>query len=340
MKLHPAIEKVATRRDLDTAEMEAVMRAIMLGQATPAQIAAILVALRMKGETVDEIAAAARVMREFATPVQIDLPHLVDIVGTGGDGSHTFNISTTAAFVIAAAGGKVAKHHNRSVSSRSGSADVLELAGVKLGLAPDQVAQCVIEIGVGFMFAPVHHDAMRHAAGPRKELGLRTIFNLLGPLTNPARIANQLIGVYAREWVLPVAEVARKLGGGHVYVVHSEDGLDEISVSAPTFVAELRDGRIAEYQIAPEQFGIPRADRGAITVGSAQESLEIMQAVLDNRPGPALDIVLLNAGAALGAAGIAGEMAVGIELARAAVTNGAAKHKLAQLVRLTKQLAG
>lgn len=339
MKIQHAIEKVAARRDLDASEMEAIMRAVMVGQATPAQIAGLLVALRMKGETVDEIAAAARVMREFATPVHVEHPHLVDIVGTGGDSSHTFNISTTAAFVIAAAGGKVAKHHNRSVSSRSGSADVLELAGVKLGLAPDQVARCVLEVGVGFMFAPAHHGAMRHAAGPRKELGLRTIFNLLGPLTNPARVANQLIGVYGREWVAPIARVAQKLGGGHVFVVHSEDGLDEISLSAPTFVAELCAGRIAEFQITPEQFGFRRADRDAITVGSVQESLEMVQGVLDNRPGPALDIVLFNAGAALCAAGIAAEIAAGIENARAAVASGAAKGKLEQLIRFTKQLA-
>lgn len=316
------------------------MRVIMRGEATPAQIAGLLVALRMKGESVDEIAAAARVMREFATPVRFDHPHLVDIVGTGGDASHTFNISTTAAFVIAAAGGRVAKHHNRAVSSRSGSADVLELAGVKTGLSPDQVARCVEEVGVGFMFAPVHHGAMRHAAGPRKELGLRTIFNLLGPLTNPASVRNQLIGVYAREWVAPVARVAQKLGGAHVFVVHSEDGLDEISVSAPTFVAELRDGAINEYRIAPEQFGLGRAERGGITVNGPARSLELMRAALGNQPGAPLDIVLFNAGVALCAAGIAQDPRDGIEKARAAVSSGAAGAKLEQLTRLSHELAG
>jgi len=334
-----AIEKVVARRDLESGEMEAVMRSIMQGEATPAQIAGLLVALRMKGESVDEIAASARVMRDFATRVVIDHPHMVDIVGTGGDGSHTFNISTTAAFVIAAAGAKVAKHHNRSVSSRSGSADVLELAGVTTGLAPDQVARCINEIGVGFMFAPVHHGAMRHAVVPRRELGIRTLFNLLGPLTNPASVVNQLIGVYAREWVAPIARVAQKLGGAHVFVVHSEDGLDEISLSAPTFVAELRNGAITEYRIAPEQFGLSRAERAAITVSGPAQSLKLMHAALDNRPGAPLDIVLLNAGAALCAAGIAQDLPDGIEKARAAVASGAARAKLEQLIRLSRELA-
>lgn len=333
--MHGALTKIISGQHLEESEMEEAMRAIMQGDATPAQIGGFLVALRMKGETVDEIAAAARVMREFAKRVHVDHAHLVDIVGTGGDGSHTFNISTTAAFVIAAAGGRVAKHNNRSVSSRTGSADVLEAAGVHILLTPQQVARCIDEVGIGFMFAPSHHGATRHAALPRRELGVRTLFNLLGPLTNPASVPNQLIGVFSDNWVEPVAHVMKKLGSRHVMVVHSADGLDEISLGAPTRVAELRDGRVEVREITPEQFGFERGRLDEIRVQDANDSLKLLAGVLADEPGPARDTVLLNAGAAIYVAGLAPDHAAGIELARAALRSGAARGKLEQLVALT-----
>jgi anthranilate phosphoribosyltransferase len=338
MSIQAAIGKAVAGENLSETEMESAMRAIMLGQATPAQIAGLLVALRMKGETVDEIAAAARVMREFAAKVEIGGEYLVDIVGTGGDASNTFNISTTAAFVITAAGGRVAKHNNRSVSSRSGSADVLEAAGVRVNLTPSQVAQCVDQIGVGFMFAPAHHGATKHAAGPRRELGIRTLFNLLGPLTNPAGVRNLVIGVYARERIVTMARVMQKLGGRHVLVVHSEDGLDEISVAAPTHVAELAAGTVREFQVTPEELGVPRGDLSLLRVRDARDSLRLMHSALDNEPGPARDIVLLNAGAALHVAGLAADLKSGVVRARGAIESGKARRKLDELVRLTTGL--
>jgi anthranilate phosphoribosyltransferase len=333
-----ALHKCIAGENLSVAEMEDAMRVIMQGEATPAQIGALLVALRMKGETTDEIAAAARVMREFAKTVPVDVVHAVDIVGTGGDGSHTFNVSTSAAFVAAGAGAKVAKHNNRSVSSRSGSADVLEAAGVKLGLSPAQIAQCLDEVGVAFMFAPSHHGATRHAAGPRRDLGVRTFFNLLGPLTNPAGVKRHLIGVFAAQWVRPVAEVLHKLGSVHALVVHSDDGLDEISIAAPTRVAELKDGAIREYVIDPRDHGVAHADRATLTVADAADSLRLMNEALGNRAGPALDIVLLNAGAALLASGTAATLADGIVLARRSVESGAARRKLDELVVFSGRL--
>jgi len=335
MDIQAAIGKAVAGENLSGAEMTAAMSAIMRGEATPAQIAGFLVALRMKGETVIEIAAAAGVMRALAAGVEIAHEHLVDIVGTGGDGSHTFNISTAAAFVVAAAGGRVAKHNNRSVSSRSGSADVLEAAGVRVDLTPAQVAQCVEQVGVGFMFAPAHHSAMRHVAVPRRELGIRTLFNLLGPLSNPAGVVNLVIGVHSDERVRQIAEVMQKLGGRHVLVVHSADGLDEISVAAPTRVAELDSGKIKEYEITPEQFGVPRGDLAALRVRDARDSLRLVHAALGDEPGPARDIVLLNAGAALYAAGIARDLKSGVETARGAIAGGKARRKLEDLARLT-----
>lgn len=335
MDIQTAINRIIERHDLNEAEMQSVMRCIMDGDATPAQIGGFLVALRMKGETVDEIAAAAGVMRDYALKVEVCGDHLVDILGTGGDGSHTFNISTTSAFVVAAAGGKVAKHHNRAASSRSGSADVLEKAGVRLGLSPQQVAECVDKIGIGFMFAPAHHSATRHVMAPRKELGTRTIFNMLGPLTNPARIPNALLGVYSKAVVEPVAEVMKKLGGNHVIVVHSEDGMDEISISSATHVAELKDGNIRCYDISPEQFGLERGDRNDITVDSVEDSLKIMQAVLDDHAGAARDIVILNAGAAIYAADLTPDIRSGVDKARETIGSGAAKQKLQDLIALT-----
>ena len=335
MDMQSAINKVVSGQDLDGPEMQAVMQIIMQGQATDAQIGGFLIGLRMKGETVTEITAAARVMRELASKVDITHPNLVDIVGTGGDQSHTFNISTTAAFVIAAAGGKVAKHNNRSVSSKSGSADVLEAAGIRIDLTPAQVKQCVEKVGVGFMFAQMHHSAMKHAIGPRRELATRTIFNLLGPLTNPASAPNELMGVFSRSLLRPMAEVLMQLGARNVMVVHSEDGMDEISISAPTFVAELRDEQISEYEITPEQFGIDRSDRAGITVNNAGESLQILRQVLDNQAGPAHDIVVLNAGAAIYLAGMVDNITAGVDLAAKVLSERQARQKLDDLVTLT-----
>jgi anthranilate phosphoribosyltransferase len=338
MDMQKAIQTVVDRTDLSMGEMSTVMRLIMTGEATPAQIGGFLIGLRMKGETVEEVTAAASVMRDLAAPVQVDKDHLVDIVGTGGDSSHTFNVSTASCFVLAAAGGRVAKHGNRSVSSSSGSADVLEAAGVKLELGPEQVAQCINELGVGFMFAPMHHSAMKHAIGPRKEMGVRTIFNVLGPLTNPAGAPNQLLGVYALEWVEPLAEVLRQLGSRHVIVVHSEDGLDEISIGAPTQVAELKDGVIKNYVIAPEDFGLQRSGLEALKVGTAQESLDMILSVFANEAGPARDIIQLNAGAAIYVAGLTDSLEEGVARAGEVIASGEARARLDALVNLSQSI--
>ena len=337
MDIKQAIGRVIEGSDLSSEEMSAVMSAIMSGGATPAQIAGFLVGLRMKGETVQEIAAAAAVMRDLASGVDIGgLPHTVDVVGTGGDASGTFNISTASIFVAAAAGCHVAKHGNRSVSSKSGSADVLEAAGVRLDLTPEQVARCVRETGVGFMFAPAHHAAMKHAITPRRELGVRTLFNLLGPLTNPAGVPNQLLGVFAEAWVEPLAHVLQRLGSRHVLVVHARDGLDEISVGEPTDVAELKDGQVRRFSIRPEDFGLRRSDIEAIRVDSVKASLAMILAVLEDHAGPARDIVVLNAGAAIYVAGLAGSLAEGVQRADSVISAGGARKKLDQLVVLTQ----
>jgi len=286
----------------------------------------------MKGETVDEIVAAARVMRELATPVEISGPHLVDTCGTGGDGASTFNISTASAIVTAAAGGRVAKHGNRSVSSSSGSADVLEAAGVKLDINPAQVAACIDQVGVGFLFAPQHHSAMKHAIGPRKEMRVRTLFNLLGPLTNPAAAPNQVLGVFSADWVEPLAQVLKQLGSQHVLVVHAEDGLDEISIAAPTRVAELRDGTISTYTVTPEDFGMQTASLDAIAVENAAQSLAMIGTVLDDQPGPARDIVCLNAGAAIYAADLTASLKQGVERASEVIADGRAKLTFSSLI--------
>ena len=332
MNIQQAIQAVIDKRDLDTNEMTAVMRQIMTGEASPAQIGGFLVGLRMKGESIEEIAAAAAVMRELATGVQVSGEHLVDIVGTGGDASSSFNVSTACTFVVAAAGGKVAKHGNRSVSSKSGSADLLEAAGVNLDLNPEQVAACINEVGVGFMFAPKHHSAMKHAIGPRKEMAVRTIFNVLGPLTNPAGVTRQLMGVFADNLVEPLAHVLKRLGSQHVMVVHGEDGMDEISISASTHIAELKDGEIRDYFITPEQFGFERAGRETLAVADAQQSLEVIQGILEGKTGPARDIVLLNAGAAIYVAGLTDDIQSGIDLAREKIDDGEAKGRLDALV--------
>jgi anthranilate phosphoribosyltransferase len=338
MDMQAAIRAVTEGRDLAAADMEAVMRLIMTGQATPAQVGGFLVGLRMKGETVDEIASAARVMRELATRVEVAGPHLVDTCGTGGDGASTFNISTASAIVTAAAGGKVAKHGNRSVSSSSGSADVLEAAGVRLDLDPGQVAACIDQTGVGFLFAPMHHSAMKHAIGPRKEMGVRTVFNLLGPLTNPAGAPNQVLGVFSKEWVEPLAQVLKQLGSEHVLVVHAEDGLDEISIGAATQVAELKDGKISVYRVAPEDFGMQRAGLSVLAVEDADQSLAMIRSVFDNVAGPARDIVALNAGAAIYAADVAETLADGIRLAGDVLENGRAKQILQALIEVSNTI--
>ncbi len=336
MQIQQAIAQVLDRHSLSAEEMSGVMRTIMTGGATDAQIGGFLIGMRMKGETPEELAAAARVMREMATGVRVSGDHVIDTCGTGGDSAGLFNISTASALVAAAAGAKVAKHGNRSVSSKSGSADVLEAAGVKLDLSSEQVADCIERVGVGFLFAPGHHAAMRHAIGPRRELASRTLFNLLGPLTNPAGVRRQLIGVFSAAWLEPVAEVLKLLGSEHVLVVHSEDGLDEISIAAPTRVAELKAGEITRYTVSPEDFGLERGNLAELKVGDAGASLDLIRRLLDDEPGAARDIVRLNAGAAIYVSGLAGDLAQGIEKASAAIASGAARLCLAALVDFTQ----
>ena len=341
MNMQQAIARVVEGGDLESGEMTEVMRTIMTGGATDAQIGGFLIGLRMKGETVTEIAAAASVMRELASGVEIgDLPHAVDIVGTGGDASGTFNISTASMFVAAAAGCHVAKHGNRSVSSKSGSADALETAGIHLGLSPEQVGRCVREVGVGFMFAPGHHSAMKHAIGPRKEMAVRTIFNILGPLTNPAGVPNLLLGVFSEDLLQPMAEVLQRLGAHHVLVVHSRDGLDEISIGDATEVAELKAGAISRYAIAPEDFGLARAPLDAIRAEGPEASVAIIREVLAGGRGPARDIVALNAGAAIYAADLADTLADGVARAQEVLDSGAALARLEQLAALSQRLGG
>jgi len=333
--MQQAIKAVTEKRDLTADEMNQAMRLIMTGEATPAQVGGFLIGLRMKGETIEEIAAAASVMRELASKVDVNKQNLVDTCGTGGDASGSFNISTASAIVVAAAGGKVAKHGNRSISSKSGSADVLETAGVNLELTPEQVAECVNEIGVGFMFAPLHHSAMKHAIGPRREMAVRTIFNVLGPLTNPAGAPNQVLGVFSKDLVEPLAYVLQRLGSEHVLVVHAEDGLDEISIASPTYVAELKNGEVKTYTIRPEDFGMSTADLEQIRAKDSAHSLEIIKAVFNNADGPAKDIVCLNAGAAIYAAGLTPSLADGVKKAQDTIASGLASDKLERLISKT-----
>jgi anthranilate phosphoribosyltransferase len=322
--------------DLSQEQMLDIMRQVMAGELTSAQIAGLLVALRMKGESVEEIAAAAQVMRELSTKVSIaDSSHLVDTCGTGGDGIQTFNVSTASAFVTAAAGAKVAKHGGRSVSSTCGSADVLEALGVNVNLTPQQVADSIARIGIGFMFAPNHHSAMKHAAPVRREMGVRTLFNLLGPLTNPASAKNQVMGVFDKELTAKLAHVLKRLGSQHVMVVHGADGMDEISFSGDTFVAELHGGIVTEYKLNPTQFGMPLHKAESIRVNNAQESKDIILQVLAGQKGAARDIVLLNAGAAIYVAGVADSIQAGIRLAAEAIDSGAAQARLADLISVS-----
>jgi anthranilate phosphoribosyltransferase len=339
MEIQQAIGELIARRDLDLAAMTDVMRQIMTGEATAAQIGGFLVALRMKGETIDEITAAAGVMRELSARVEVSAEHLVDIVGTGGDAAGLFNVSTAASFVAAAAGAQVAKHGNRSVTSSSGSTDLLEAAGVSLQLQPQQIVRCIEEIGVGYMFAVNHHPAMKYAIGPRKEMAVRTLFNLLGPLTNPAGVPNMLLGVFAEQWQLPFAEVLKNLGAQHVLVVHSNDGLDEISIAGPTRVVELKDGRISDYTVAPEDFGLARAPLESLVVANAAESLSLIERAYSGEARAARDMLALNAGAALFAAGVSRDMAQGVALADDVMASGQAWQKLQEFAQFTTMLA-
>lgn len=339
MDIKTALAKVVDGHSLGMDEMKEVMTQIMTGKATDAQIGGFLVALRLKGESIEEITGAAEVMRSLATKVQVAHEHLVDTCGTGGDGANLFNVSTASAFVVAAAGGRVAKHGNRSVSSSTGSADLLEAAGVNLGISPDQVARCINELGVGFMFAQAHHSAMKHAIGPRREMGLRTLFNMLGPMTNPAGVKKQVIGVFSAALCRPMAEVLKRLGSTHVLIVHSDDGLDEISLACSTQVAELHKGEISEYRITPDQFGIAVNSLEGLSVFSAQQSLDLIQRALGKDhaedANKARDIIALNAGAAIYAADIADNLKEGVAMAQDAIGSGLALAKLRELASFT-----
>ncbi len=332
-----ALQRTIEHREIFHDEMLKIMRMIMRGELSPVMTAALITGLRVKKETIGEITAAAQVMREFSTKVNVpDTRHLVDIVGTGGDGSHTFNISTCSMFVAAAAGAKTAKHGGRSVSSKSGSADVLEALGVNINLPPERIAQSIAQTGIGFMFAPNHHPAMKNVAPVRKELGVRTIFNILGPLTNPAGAPNILMGVFHPDLVGIQVRALQRLGAEHAVVVYGRDGMDEVSLGASTLVGELRNGEIREYEIHPEDFGMAMASNRALRVETPEESVEMLRSVLDNQPGAARDIVLLNAGAALYAANVVPSIGKGIERAREVLASGEAKAKLAQFTAFTQ----
>ncbi|MFV8819735.1 anthranilate phosphoribosyltransferase [Haliea sp. E17] len=344
MDIQKAIKLLVETRSLDREEMAAVMRQVMSGDATDAQIGGLLVALRMRGETIDEIAGAAQVMRELATPVKVDCPHLVDLVGTGGDGANLFNVSTGSSFVVAAAGAHVAKHGNRGVSSSSGSSDVLETLGMPLDLDPGQVGRAIEQVGVGFMFAPMHHSAMRYAVGPRRELGLRTIFNVLGPLTNPAGVRRQVVGVYDAALCEPLAEVLGLLGAEHAMVVHAEDGLDEISIAAPTRVAEWRDGAVSSFVIAPEDFAIERQNLSGLSVANARASARLIRSALAGANEPeakkAAAMLALNAGVTIYVAGVTATMAQGVAMAEDLIATGQAAEKLNEFVAFTQAMRG
>ena len=328
-----ALQRTIEHREIFHDEMLKIMRMIMNGELSPVMTAALITGLRVKKETIGEITAAAQVMREFSTKVHVaDPTHLVDIVGTGGDGAHTFNISTCAMFVAAAAGAKTAKHGGRSVSSKSGSADVVEALGGNIHLTPEQIARSIEEVGIGFMFAPNHHPAMKNVAPVRKELGVRTIFNILGPLTNPASAPNILMGVFHSDLVGIQVRALQRLGAEHAVVVYGRDGMDEISLGAATLVGELKNGQITEYEIHPEDFGLTMASNRALKVDTPEQSMAMLRGVLDNQPGAARDIVMINAGAALYAANVASSIADGLERARVAIESGAAKAKLARFV--------
>ena len=329
MNISEAIKAVISKQNLNEGEMHDVMNSIMTGQTTDAQIGAFLVGLSMKGETIEEITASAKVMRALATSVELSSnDYLVDTCGTGGDGLGLFNISTASAFVVAAAGGKVAKHGNRSISSKSGSADVLEAAGINLNISPELISQCIEEIGLGFMFAPAHHSAMKHAIGPRKELAVRTIFNVLGPLTNPAKAPNQIMGVYDKSLVEPIANVLKGLNSRHVMVVHSEDGLDEFSIANTTYVAELKDNNISTYTVHPRDFGLEEGNLDSIKAENAEQSLALINEAFSGKKGVARDIIALNAGAAIYVSGLVSSFDEGVTQANQILSDGSAQDKL------------
>ena len=336
MNINQAIKAVIEKKHLNESDMLDVMNSIMTGQTTDAQIGAFLVGLSMKGETIEEITASAKVMRSLATPVEIKSnKYLVDTCGTGGDGLGLFNISTASAFVVAAAGGKVAKHGNRSISSKSGSADVLESAGVNLNLSPSLISECIEQIGVGFMFAPAHHSAMKHAIGPRKELAVRTIFNVLGPLTNPAKAPNQVMGVYDKNLIEPIANVLKELGSRHVMVVHSDDGLDEFSIADKTYVAELKDGNISTYSVHPEDFGLTLGDLKDIRADNADASLALITGAFSGRNETAKNIISLNAGAAIYVSGLTTSLQSGIDRANQVLSDGSSQKKLDEYIKIS-----
>ena len=336
MNISQAIRAVIEKKHLNESDMLDVMNSIMTGQTTDAQIGAFLVGLSMKGETIEEITASAKVMRSLATPVEIKSDkYLVDTCGTGGDGLGLFNISTASAFVVAAAGGKVAKHGNRSISSKSGSADVLESAGVNLNLSPSRISECIAKIGVGFMFAPAHHSAMKHAIGPRKELAVRTIFNVLGPLTNPAKAPNQVMGVYDKNLIEPIANVLKELGSRHVMVVHSDDGLDEFSIADKTYVAELKDGNVSTYSVHPKDFGLTLGNLKDIRADNADASLALITEAFSGRNGTAKNIISLNAGAAIYVSGLTTSLQSGINRANQVLSDGSSQKKLDEYIKIS-----
>ena len=337
MDIQSAISQVSARRNLSREDMSEIILEILEGKVTDAQIGAFLIALSMKGETVDEVLGAVGVMRDLSTKVEIDEPNLIDTCGTGGTGIGIFNVSTTSALVASSCGAKIAKHGNRSATRKSGSADLLEQAGVSLSLTPEQVASCIQEIGLGFMFAQAHHSAMRHVVGPRKEIGQKSIFNVLGPLTNPASAKRQVLGVYDKKWMTPIAEVLDELGSEHLLIVHSRDGLDEISLASPTYVTEMRDGKISEYEVSPEDFNFETDTLEGLQVNSPQESLDLAKLALQGEHKKASSMICMTAGAALYVSGIANSLESGVELAKRSVESGEGLKKLNQLVEFTSQ---
>lgn len=342
MNIQQALHQLVDGESLSREAMRDVMTQVMTGEATQAQIGALLIALRIRGETIDEITGAAEVMRKLATRVTVDQTHLVDLVGTGGDGANLFNVSTAATFVAAAAGARVAKHGNRSVSSSSGSSDVLEAFGASLDLSPEQIASCINDVGIGFMFAPAHHGAMKHAIGPRRELGMRTLFNILGPLTNPAQVERQVMGVFSAELCQPIAEALSKLGSKHALVVHSDDGLDEISIAAPTRVWEMRDGNVERFHISPADYGHGHANLDGLMVDTAEDSARLIRSALGNQSGEVADkarsIIALNAGAAIYVSGVAPTLRDGIAQADEMIASGQALDKLDAFVSCAREL--
>ena len=337
MDIQSAISQVSARRNLTREDMSEIILEILEGKVTDAQIGAFLIALSMKGETVDEVLGAVGVMRDLSTKVEIDEPNLIDTCGTGGTGIGIFNVSTTSALVASSCGAKIAKHGNRSATRKSGSADLLEQAGVSLSLTPEQVASCIQKIGLGFMFAQAHHSAMRHVVGPRKEIGQKSIFNVLGPLTNPASAKRQVLGVYDKKWMTPIAEVLDELGSEHLLIVHSRDGLDEISLASPTYMTEMRDGKISEYEVSPEDFNFETDTLEGLQVNSPQESLDLAKLALQGEHKKASSMICMTAGAALYVSGIANSLESGVELAKRSVESGEGLKKLNQLVEFTSQ---